>query len=104
MNQPYVGLFLKKDDENNHDVVAKLSDVYEIGTFAQIQEMQDLGDKLRLVVTAHRRIKITSQLIEDLEDEEDAASKSKYFNHYLSFKFSKYSRITIRNHDQISIF
>lgn len=70
LNQPYVGLFLKKDEENNHDVISKLSDVYEIGSFAQIQEMQDLGDKLRLVVTAHRRIKITGQLIEEIQEEE----------------------------------
>lgn len=70
LNQPYVGLFLKRDDENSHDVVAKLSDVYEIGSFAQIQEMQDLGDKLRLVVTAHRRIKVTGQLIEEIDKEE----------------------------------
>ncbi|KAG5682240.1 hypothetical protein PVAND_011605 [Polypedilum vanderplanki] len=69
LNQPYVGIFLKKDDENKSDLVQKLSDVYNIGTFAQIQEMQDLGDKLRLVVTAHRRIKIIGQLIEELEDE-----------------------------------
>lgn len=68
LNQPYVGIFLKKDDENKAEVVQKLSDVHEYGSFAQIQEMQDLGDKLRLVLTAHRRIKITGQLIEELED------------------------------------
>lgn len=28
---------------------------------------QDLGDKLRLVVVAHRRVKITGQLYEDIE-------------------------------------
>lgn len=66
LNQPYVGIFLKKSDENESDVVERLSDIYEYGTFAQIQEMQDLGDKLRLVVIAHRRIKITNQLFEDL--------------------------------------
>ena len=75
LNQPYVGIFLKKDEENKSDVVQKLSDVYEIGTFAQIQEMQDLGDKLRLVVTAHRRIKIVGQLIEDLEQVEAEKGK-----------------------------
>lgn len=60
---------MKKEEENKHEIVAKLSDVYEVGSFAQIQEMQDLGDKLRLVVTAHRRVKIVGQLIEELEDE-----------------------------------
>lgn len=29
--------------------------------------MQDLGDKLRLVITAHRRVKIVGQLFEDLD-------------------------------------
>lgn len=75
MNQPYVGIFLKKDEENKKEVVEKLSDVYGIGSFAQIQEMQDLGDKLRIVVTAHRRIKILGQLIEELEDIEAEKSK-----------------------------
>lgn len=68
LNQPYVGIFLKKDDENKAEVVQKLSDIHEFGSFAQIQEMQDLGDKLRLVLTAHRRVKITGQLIEELEE------------------------------------
>ena len=63
-----MGIFLKKEEENKHEIVQKISDVYEVGSFAQIQEMQDLGDKLRLVVTAHRRVKITGQLIEELEE------------------------------------
>lgn len=69
LNQPYVGIFLKKDDDNKHELVQNVSDVYNVGTFAQIQEMQDLGDKLRLVVTAHRRVKIIGQLIEELDEE-----------------------------------
>lgn len=68
LNQPYAGIFLKKNDDNESEVVDKLSDLHEYGTFAQIQEMQDLGDKLRLVVIAHRRIKIVHQLLEDLSD------------------------------------
>jgi ATP-dependent Lon protease len=75
LNQPYVGIFLKKEDDNKNDLAHKLSDVYEIGTFAQIQEMQDLGDKLRLVVTAHRRVKILGQILEELNDE--SAGKGK---------------------------
>lgn len=69
---------MKKDEENKSEIVQKLSDVYEVGSFAQIQEMQDLGDKLRLVVTAHRRVKIIGQLIEDLE-EEAAVAKGNMF-------------------------
>ncbi|XP_011176652.1 lon protease homolog, mitochondrial isoform X2 [Zeugodacus cucurbitae] len=66
LNQPYVGVFMKKDNENEAEVVGKLDEVYNVGTFAQIQELQDLGDKLRMVVVAHRRIKITGQILEDL--------------------------------------
>uniref|UniRef100_T1GQ42 Lon protease homolog n=1 Tax=Megaselia scalaris TaxID=36166 RepID=T1GQ42_MEGSC len=69
LNQPYVGVFMKKDNENEAEVVQKLDDVYGVGTFAQIQELQDLGDKLRLVVVAHRRIKITGQILEELVPE-----------------------------------
>lgn len=64
LNQPYVGVFLKRDDENQKDVVDILEEIYPVGTFAQIQEMQDLGEKLRIVVTAHRRVKIISQIFE----------------------------------------
>lgn len=82
LNQPYAGIFLKKNDEDESEIVDKLSDIYEYGSFAQIQEMQDLGDKLRLVVIAHRRIKITNQLYEDL-----SGSKKKGINTINSFFF-----------------
>lgn len=77
LNQPYVGIFLKKDDDNEKEVVEKLDEIYTIGTFAQVQEMQDLGDKLRIVVTAHRRIKLTGQIFESLES---PAPKGKLYN------------------------
>lgn len=68
LNQPYLGIFLKRDTEDPAEVVAKIDDLYKIGTFAQIQELQDLGDKLRMVVVGHRRIKITGQILEELVD------------------------------------
>lgn len=73
-NQPYAGVFLKINDENTSDIVNNVSEVYRIGTFAQIYEMQDLGDKLRLVVMAHRRIRLVGPLGDDTEplDEVDA--------------------------------
>ena len=52
---------------NESDIVNNLSEVYHVGTFAQIHEMQDLGDRLRLVVMAHRRIRILGQIIDDSE-------------------------------------
>uniref|UniRef100_A0A7N8X6Q3 Lon protease homolog, mitochondrial n=1 Tax=Mastacembelus armatus TaxID=205130 RepID=A0A7N8X6Q3_9TELE len=60
--QPYAGVFLKKDDNNESDVVESLDSIYSIGSFVQIHEMQDLGDKLRMIVMGHRRIQITRQL------------------------------------------
>uniref|UniRef100_A0A665TE69 Lon protease homolog, mitochondrial n=1 Tax=Echeneis naucrates TaxID=173247 RepID=A0A665TE69_ECHNA len=51
--QPYAGVFLKKDDNNESDVVESLDAVYSTGTFVQIHEMQDLGDKLRMIVMGH---------------------------------------------------
>lgn len=38
-----------------------LEDIYSTGTFVQIHEMQDLGDKLRMIVMGHRRL--TTQLL-----------------------------------------
>ncbi|XP_062306204.1 lon protease homolog, mitochondrial [Osmerus eperlanus] len=60
--QPYAGVFLKKDDSNESDMVESLDAIYNTGTFVQIHEMQDLGDKLRMIVMGHRRIRITKQL------------------------------------------
>uniref|UniRef100_A0A8D3D3L2 Lon protease homolog, mitochondrial n=1 Tax=Scophthalmus maximus TaxID=52904 RepID=A0A8D3D3L2_SCOMX len=73
--QPYAGVFLKKDDTNESDVVESLDAVYSTGTFVQIHEMQDLGDKLRMIVMGHRRIRITKQL--EVEPEEIPESHPK---------------------------
>ncbi|XP_066551280.1 lon protease homolog, mitochondrial [Amia ocellicauda] len=67
--QPYAGVFLKKDDSNESDVVESLDAVYHTGTFVQIHEMQDLGDKLRMIVMGHRRIRISKKL--DMEPAEE---------------------------------
>lgn len=40
--------------------MSDLDELYSIGTFAQITELQDLGDKLRMIVLGHRRIGITA--------------------------------------------
>ncbi|CAL1689546.1 unnamed protein product [Lasius platythorax] len=65
LNQPYVGVFLKKTEENEAEIVENLDDIYSIGTFAQVHEVQDLGNRLRLVIMAHRRIKIVNQIFDD---------------------------------------
>lgn len=65
LNQPYVGIFLRKKEDEKSDVVSSLDDIHQVGVFAQILDMQDKEYNLRLVVMAHRRIKITGQFIED---------------------------------------
>ncbi|XP_043261742.1 lon protease homolog, mitochondrial isoform X2 [Colletes gigas] len=80
LNQPYVGIFLKKTEENEAELVQSLDDIYSVGTFAQIHEVQDLGNRLRLVVMAHRRIKIVGQILEEITPKsthDDSVSGSK---------------------------
>ncbi|XP_073978605.1 lon protease homolog, mitochondrial-like isoform X2 [Rhodnius prolixus] len=67
LNQPYAGIFLKKSEENEKQVVDSIDEVYKVGTFGQIHEMQDLGDRLRLVVMSHRRIRIIGP-IKDMDE------------------------------------
>jgi len=62
LSLPYAGVFVKKDDTNESEVVDSLSDLHSVGTFVQIHEFQDLGDRLRMVVMGHRRIELKEQL------------------------------------------
>ncbi|XP_073442423.1 lon protease homolog, mitochondrial isoform X3 [Dendrobates tinctorius] len=66
--QPYAGVFLRRDDNNESDSVGSLDEIYHTGTFVQIHEMQDMDDKLRMIVMGHRRIHINKQL--DVEPDE----------------------------------
>ena len=45
LNQPYAGVFVKLDDENDSEVVNDISEVHNVGTFVQIMEMQDFGNR-----------------------------------------------------------
>ncbi|KAK6730437.1 hypothetical protein RB195_007109 [Necator americanus] len=58
LKQPYVGVFVKQDDENKEEIITSLSDVYNVGCFAQVIEMRDHGKIMELVLSAHRRIRI----------------------------------------------
>lgn len=65
LNQPYAGVFVKKDDDNEKEVVDGPDQVHPVGTFAQIVEFQDLGTRLRMVLMAHRRIRLVRGLPEE---------------------------------------
>eukprot|EP00794_Sanderia_malayensis_P009736 gene9736-10731_t len=56
--QPYAGAFLRKDDKES-ETIESLDEIHHTGTFVQVQELHDTGDKLRMIIAGHRRIKIT---------------------------------------------
>lgn len=45
LNQPYAGVFVKLDDENDSEVVDNIMELHDVGTFVQIMEMQDFGNR-----------------------------------------------------------
>ena len=38
---------VQKNDENSSEIVENLNELYPVGTFAQIVELQDLGNQCR---------------------------------------------------------
>ncbi len=76
MNIPFIGVFMRKDLEREDDVVSTLDEVYQVGTFSQITELQDLGDKMRMIVIGHRRISINSAAADIDEKPTDLSSGS----------------------------
>jgi Lon-like ATP-dependent protease len=83
LGQPYVGVFLKTDPNNDKEVVYSVKDLHTVGTFCGIVEMQDMGDKLRMIVMAHRRIRLIGQMVLDekeLEAEEAALAQQQGVN------------------------
>ncbi|VDK44271.1 unnamed protein product [Anisakis simplex] len=73
MRQPYVGVFVKKDDDSKAESVMSLSDLYSVGSFAQIIEMRDLGSVIELILSAQRRIRILES-VDDISDDSNAGA------------------------------
>ncbi|KAK6105904.1 endopeptidase La [Brugia pahangi] len=71
MRQPYVGVFMKKDPENESETVESLSELHSVGSFAQINVMGDNGDKIELVLVAERRIRILEPVADDVDSYEN---------------------------------
>lgn len=55
---PYAGVFVLKDPESETTNVTDIKQVHQVGTFIKIGEMERRGNKLLLIATGHRRIKI----------------------------------------------
>lgn len=75
INQPYVGLFLRKDESKHDNIIRSLDEIYSVGTFVQILELQDLGNRLRMVVQSHRRIKAIKPAHDSSDNNSNNGSK-----------------------------
>ncbi|KAJ3310090.1 ATP-dependent Lon protease pim1 [Blyttiomyces sp. JEL0837] len=63
--QPYVGIFLTRDDDSELDTITDLDQVHKVGVFAQITNVYHAGpdsSALTVVVYPHRRIRLTEML------------------------------------------
>lgn len=49
---------------NRSETVFSISELYTVGSFAQIVEMRDVGSVVELILNAHRRIRILEPIIE----------------------------------------
>ena len=89
--QPYLGAFLLKDENADRDIISDVSDVHEVGVFAQVTSVFPAGgvkeggtegdetEGLTAVLYPHRRIRITELVksgveanVEDVHSPEDA--------------------------------
>lgn len=107
LSQPYAGVFLKKDDTNEREVVQHLDDLHPVGTFVQIHEVEDTGDRIRMIVMAHRRIEIIKQIFDEpLTDmPTDMASQAAGLNgHRLRNRFFRKSKTKLNNKPFSSLF
>ena len=70
LHVPYAGAFLRKTERfiphcivwdycckhcSEDEVVNSLDDIYNVGTFVQITEMAEQGDRLRMIIQGIRR-------------------------------------------------
>lgn len=79
MGQPYIGAFLLKDENADIDVIEKMEDVHDIGTFCQITsafQVNAEGTSMTAVLYPHRRIKLSSLLPPNKKDSDADKSES----------------------------
>ncbi|VVC31537.1 ATPase, AAA-type, core,AAA+ ATPase domain,P-loop containing nucleoside triphosphate hydrolase,Lon [Cinara cedri] len=66
LNQPFIGLFMRKNvDLVSDSVVTDIDEIYSIGSLGRINEMREFGNKLHMLIQCFRRIKVTKPLFED---------------------------------------
>ncbi|KAL7669163.1 hypothetical protein ACOME3_009829 [Neoechinorhynchus agilis] len=77
LKQPYIGIFLRKDDRDMSEVIMNQDDVYNVGTFCFIHEIEELpGDVMRMVIGSVRRIKYSGTVEDGVLDHPETSSDS----------------------------
>uniref|UniRef100_A0A0K0EES4 Lon protease homolog, mitochondrial n=1 Tax=Strongyloides stercoralis TaxID=6248 RepID=A0A0K0EES4_STRER len=79
LRHPYVGVFVKTNDEDRSEAVESMKDVYHVGSFAQIIEMRDTGSVIELILSAVRKIRLLEK-IEDVTEEKTSEGGYKIVN------------------------
>ncbi|ORX56477.1 ATP-dependent protease La [Piromyces finnis] len=76
--QPFISVFMTKDETFDGDVVNDMSQIYDVGVFAQISNVYHSGPDnkgLTILLYPHRRIKIKN-LIPPVKEESDNANET----------------------------
>ena len=66
-------------------MISSLDEIYKVGTFVQIMELHDTGEKMRMIIQGHRRIKITG-IVDPANGESGEEAKKKTKNNRLRRK------------------
>lgn len=66
--QPYIGVFLFKDENADGDLIKSMDDVYDVGTFAQVTSAFPAKEDgaLTAILYTHRRIKLSEIINPDV--------------------------------------
>jgi ATP-dependent Lon protease len=71
---PYIGIFLAKNENSERDIVSEMSEVEHIGVFAEITNIYQSGQdntSLTVVVFPHRRIKMTGIITPEMMEAQE---------------------------------
>ena len=79
--QPYIGIFLSKDNNSNKDTFASVEEVHHVGVFASIDSsLEVLDNSLQVNLDIHRRIKINRLRDKILDTDLMAENENKKMN------------------------
>jgi ATP-dependent Lon protease len=78
-NQPYVGVFNFKDENETKDVIDNIDEVYDVGAFCQVTSAHPIEGGSRgynLIIYPHRRIKMNALIPPGASDDQMQVTKA----------------------------